>query len=110
MGNSVKFKYVFNEEYNPVYVNGAQGGINPQGEIIVNFYLERLALPISQSQDLKEDGTLSDTVVSEPKDLNSSYVRFVQKGVIMNLQVAKSIHSWLGKHIEKLEQLQPGQK
>ena len=33
----VLFKYEFPETYNPVYANGAQGGLTPQGEIALNF-------------------------------------------------------------------------
>ncbi len=41
INNSFKFKYVFDDDYNPKYVNGAFGGVNPQGEINLNFYMER---------------------------------------------------------------------
>lgn len=27
----IKFKYIFKDDYNPKYVNGAFGGISPQG-------------------------------------------------------------------------------
>ena len=50
----LKCKYIFKDDFNPVYVNGAQGGINMQGEIVVNFYLERNALPISQTYRIEE--------------------------------------------------------
>lgn len=100
---SLKFKYIFSDDYNPVYVNGAQGGINPQGEIVANFYLERLALPTSQTQELNPEGRLGNVVASEPADLNNSFVRFVENGIIMNLETAKSIHSWLGGLISQRE-------
>ncbi|KJE28127.1 hypothetical protein LG52_3209 [Geobacillus kaustophilus] len=28
---AVHFKYLFPDDYNPVYVNGVHGGISPQG-------------------------------------------------------------------------------
>lgn len=103
---SLKFKYIFSEDYNPVYVNGAQGGINPQGEIVANFYLERLALPNSQTQVVNPDGMLGEVINSEPADLNQSFVRFIKNGIVMNLQSAKSIHTWLGGLIEQSENAQ----
>lgn len=106
---TIKFKYIFDDNYNPVYVNGAQGGITPQGEIVANFYLERLALPNTQTQAVSSNGTLGDVISSEPEDLNQSFVRFIKNGVVMNLQTAKSISNWLNKHIETLEQLQKSQ-
>lgn len=103
---TIKFKYIFDDDYNPIYVNGAQGGINPQGEIVANFYLERLALPTSQVQEINPDGNLGNILDSEPQDLNQSFVRVIKNGVVMNLQTAKSISAWLNTNIESLEKLQ----
>lgn len=103
---TVKFKYHFDEDYNPVYINGAQGGINPNGEIIANFYLERFPLPYKQEQEINENGSFGNVISSEPADLDKSMLRFVKTGVIMNLQTAKSIHKWLGQHIDILEKIQ----
>lgn len=101
--NEIVFKYRFPEDYNPVYVNGAQGGINPQGEIVANFYFERLALPNRQTHFLNEDGRLGGIKDNDPEDLNRSFVRYVDTGVVMNLQTAKSIFNWLGKQIALVE-------
>ena len=103
---SIKFKYIFQDDYNPVYINGALGGINSQGELIVNFYLERIGLPNSIVQTIAPDGQLASIIESDPKDLNQSHVRYVCNGIIMNLQTAKTIHEWLGNHIANLEKLQ----
>lgn len=104
--NKIKCKYIFSDDYNPIYVNGAQGGINTQGEIVVNFYLERNALPISQTYELKDKEINSaNEIESEPSDLKNSFVRVIENGVIMNYQTAKEIHKWLGNYIEKLESL-----
>lgn len=103
---SLKFKYIFSDDYNPVYVNGAQGGVNPQGEIVANFYLERLALPTAQTQVVTPEGRLGEVIETEPKDWNQSFVRFVKNGIVMNLQSAKSIHVWLGGLIEQCEKAQ----
>lgn len=101
----VKCKYVFEEDYNAKYVNGAQGGINVQGEILINFYLERHALPKSQTFAVDQTGKIQMEVAeeAEPEDLNQSFIRYFQSGVIMNYTVAKQIHMWLGKHLETLE-------
>ncbi len=107
----LKCKYIFDKGYNPKYINGAQGGINPLGEIVINFYLERSALPVSQTYELP-DGSMKSAkeIEAEPKDLQNSFVRVIENGVIMNYQTAKEIHRWLGMHIEKLEELQKRNK
>ena len=100
----VKFKYIFADDYNPVYANGVFGGVTPAGEIVINFYLERHALPISQSHHIKQDGTLDNNVfMNEPDDLVSSMVRFIKSGVVLNLEGAKTVHSWLEKQIKSSE-------
>lgn len=107
----IKCKYIFADDYNPVYINGAQGGINPLGEILINFYLERHPIPISQTYSVVENsiGPEKEDEV-EPNDLKNSFVRFITNGVVMNYQTAKEIHKWLGKHIETLEQINTEQK
>lgn len=101
----IKCKYIFKEDYNPLYVNGAQGGINSLGEIVINYYLERTALPNSQTFSINEGKMDNKPNQEEPIDLQNSFVRVVQNGVIMNYQTAKEIHRWLGEHISALEEI-----
>ncbi len=102
----VKCKYIFNESYNPKYVNGAHGGLTPQGEFVINFYLERSALPNSQTFSLIENRLDNEEINSEPIDLNNSFVRVIENGVLMNYQTAKAIHKWLGEHIANVEDIE----
>ncbi|MBO8152715.1 MAG: hypothetical protein H0Z30_09525 [Candidatus Marinimicrobia bacterium] len=99
----VTFKYYFSENYNPVYVNGAYGGVGPHGEIIINFYLERYGIPHSHTHLINDDGSLGPQIEMEPPDYLSNVIRFVETGIILNLENAKRIHAWLGKKIEELE-------
>jgi hypothetical protein len=102
--DKIKFKYIFQDDYNPKYVNGAFGGISPQGEIVLNFYLERVALPRSQTYSVKEGLALSEiSEQREPGDHESSVVRFVENGIVLDLAHAEDIHRWQGAHIETLK-------
>ena len=103
--DKIKCKYIFKSDFNPVYVNGAQGGINTQGEIVINFYLERSALPVSQTYGIENGKLSAQEIESEPSDLKNSFVRVIENGIVMNYQTAKEIHKWLGNHIEKLEEI-----
>ena len=100
------FKYVFNYSYNPTYVNGAHGGLSPRGELIMNFYLERLPLPASMTHEINPNGTIGNQVAEEPADLKSSMVRFVDSGVILNYESARNIHAWLGERLQEMEALE----
>jgi len=99
----IKFKYIFQEDYNPIYINGLFGGITPRGEIVVNFFLERHGLPTSQIHEISENGFIGGEIDREPKDHRDSMVRYVEQGIILNIQNAKALNKWLEGHIAKLE-------
>ncbi len=99
----VKFKYVFEKNYNPVYCNGAYGGVNVQGEIVANFYLERLPVPNHVIHEITDEGTLSGVVSSDPEDLNKCMVRYITNGIILNEDSARAIYEWLGEQIQEIE-------
>ena len=103
MANQIKFKYKFPEDYNPVYINGAYGGINSQGEIIANFYYERIPVPKALTHLINDNGSLGVTKEYEPEDLSSSLVRYIQNGVVMNIETAKQLRDWLSSQITQAE-------
>jgi hypothetical protein len=103
MKKRLKCKYIFADNYNPVYVNGAYGGGNAKGEIVVNFYLERAALPNSQTYEIEENKLKEVLSEQDPQDLKESFVRFISTGIILDYKNAKVIHEWLGGHIKKIE-------
>ena len=100
------FKYVFNYGYNPTYVNGAQGGFSPRGEMVINFYLERQPLPESITHEITAEGAIGSETEIEPKNLASSMVRFIDTGVVMSYENARVFHSWLGEKLREVEELQ----
>ena len=92
----IHFKYVFDKEYNAKYVNGAFGGVGPQGEIIIHFFCERGAIPYEVQQTVDDNGLLSDPTSVEPTDFDQTFVRIVQSGIIMDRAHALSVYKWLG--------------
>lgn len=102
----LKFKYVFNYGYNPTYVNGAQGGFSPRGEMVMNFYLERQPLPESITHEITAEGAIGQETNVEPSDLANSMVRFVDTGVVMTYENAKVFHAWMGEKLRELEEMQ----
>jgi hypothetical protein len=103
--SSFSFKYIFTYDYNPVYVNGAHGGVSPRGELVANFYLERQPLPNEITHAITGDGAIGDVTSLDPKDLNSSLVRYVPCGIVLNHANARNLHQWLGDKISEMEQL-----
>ena len=99
----IKFKYVFAENYNPVYCNGAFGGISTHGEIVANFFLERMPIPNSMTNLVNPDGSLGGVVSVDPETLDETIIRHVSTGIVLNEESAKAIHAWLGNQIQELE-------
>ena len=102
--NQINFIYKFSEDYNPKYVNGAYGGVSPTGEIVANFYLERMPIPKKVEQEVTKDGKLGDEIRTEPESHGHNMIRFVETGVVFNLRHAKEFHAWLGTKIGELEE------
>lgn len=100
------FKYLFAENYNPVYVNGAHGGISPRGELVVHFYLERSGIPVAITQEVNPNGTVGAVIDEVPADFNQTLYRAVESGIVLNLETARTIHAWLGDRVKELETLQ----
>ena len=99
----IKFKYVFPEDYNPTYANGAAGGISAHGEIIVNFFLERTPLPKDVTNLVNPDGTLGGIINVNPENLDELVIRYVATGIVLNEDSAKAIYTWLGEQIQELQ-------
>ncbi|BCG46777.1 hypothetical protein GEOBRER4_n1587 [Citrifermentans bremense] len=104
--NEMTFKYIFQYDYNPIYVNGAHGGISPRGELVMNFYLERQPLPNSITHEITPAGTIGPETEVEPADLTRSLVRQVINGVVVNYNTARELHYWLGEKLKEMEALE----
>lgn len=104
--NEMTFKYIFQYDYNPIYVNGAHGGISPRGELVMNFYLERQPLPNAITHEITQAGTIGPETEVEPADLTRSLVRQVINGVVVNYNTARELHYWLGEKLKEMEALE----
>jgi hypothetical protein len=102
----ITFKYIFNHEFNPTYVNGAQGGFSPRGEMVINFYMEREGMPESLTHEITADGAIGKETGVVPADLSKTMVRFIETGVVMNYESARAIHAWMGESLRKFEEMQ----
>lgn len=100
----VKFKYVFEDNYNPEYANGAHGGLTSQGEICINFFLERNAIPYSEINAL-DNGHIGEVLGREPvaADDEVVVVRYITTGVVMTPQTARGVRDFIDKNLALLE-------
>ena len=99
--NKFRFKYLFDKRYDPDYVNGFYGGINPSGELVMHFYLERLPLPYEKELTFSEDGSTCESSVVSPQDYK--FIRSVRNGVVMNQETARALLNWLQDVVTEME-------
>lgn len=98
---TITFKYVFDDSYNPVYANGAYGGLSlANKEIVMNFFHERGPLPRETKVQFDSDGNVEivGTIPESPKT-----IRYITTGVTMNIDAARSLHTWLGNLLKEAD-------
>jgi len=99
--NSLRFKFVFPDDYNPTYANGVWGGVSPTGEFSLHFFHERSPLPHNAYATVDDSGALvGDIGVESDEQL---VIRYVTGGVTLPYGAAKSIYEWLGGKISEFE-------
>ena len=98
-----KIKYVFPDHFNPTYATGALGGPAPNGDIVINFFVDRMPLPNEQVVVIEDSGRLGEILENDPRDLTTMMVRVITGGVMLNLTSARSLHEWLGRQIQSVE-------
>jgi hypothetical protein len=104
----IRYEYQKMPDSRLEYAHGIWGGINPQGEIEMNFYLESDKLPEYTEHIVAPDGSLGHEVsVPSPDDPVKIIVRRVHSQVVFNYQTARAIFEWLEEKIELLEQEEP---
>ena len=60
MSTSINYKYYIDSDYEPHYVNGVYGGVNISGELVANFYFERLPIPYEEQIEMDDDFNVKD--------------------------------------------------
>jgi len=90
--------------FQQISIDGAFGGITPQGKINLNFFAERL--PIPKSSIFEISGNKTAKKISDSPDSKKGIIREYSFGVYMNLNTAKGISLWLQEQVEKMEAAQ----
>ena len=95
----IDFVFIHSQFSRVVHVDGAWGSITPQGNISMALFNERGSVPT------KVQYTITDNKLAGEKASGSMPTREVEIEAVMSLEVAKSIHTWLGQKIEQVEGL-----
>jgi hypothetical protein len=87
--------------YTQVHVDGAFGGITPQGLLNLSFYAERA--PIPKSSDFKVEDNKVGELISDSEDSKKGILREFEFGIYMTPPVAKALIVLLANKLVELE-------
>lgn len=101
----LEFHIIKSNYFRVIYSEGAWGGISPRGKIHIAFFNERNAIPQKTSIPVKQSGPrgLQPSGEEEVLEGRKGIVREVETEVVMDLQAAIDLHTWLGQKIAELK-------
>ncbi len=82
--------------------HGVWGGINPQGEIEINFYTESDKIPPFSERIIAPDGSFGHEMVPFDDEVRT-ITRNVHSRIILNYHTARAVLEWLEDKIDTLD-------
>ena len=93
--------YVKSTAHRVVLVDGAHGGLSPNGrQIHMTLFNQRSAIPRRDTHAVTKDGKLGPLI---KRTQRSPFVREVEITLMFDLQCARQLRTWLAKAIPQLE-------
>ena len=100
--SKVRYEYQQDPGVRIQYAHGVWGGINPQGEIEVSFYLESDKMPPYSERLVAPDGSFGHEVVPHDEDLRT-VTGTIHSRVILNYHTARAVLEWLEDKLDILD-------
>lgn len=98
----IRYEYEYDPGVRLEYAHGVWGGINPQGEIEISFYVETDKMPPFSERLVAPDGSFGHEVA--PYDENLKVItRHIRSRVVLNYHTARAVLEWLEEKVETLE-------
>ncbi|MBO4301280.1 MAG: hypothetical protein J5861_06725 [Desulfovibrio sp.] len=102
----IRYQYQMADEARLQTAHGVWGGINPQGEIEMNFYHESDDLPPYSEQIIAPDGSIGHEIMPEEQEVRVVN-RFIHSRVLLNYHTARAMLEWLEEQVAILEEEGP---
>ena len=100
--NRIRYEYEVDKETRLRYSHGVWGGINPQGEVEISFYLESDKMPPYSERVVEPDGSFGEESAPFSEE-ERVIVRHVHSRIVMNVQAARAMLEWLEDKVSTLE-------
>jgi hypothetical protein len=99
----IRYEYEQDPQTRIRYAHGVWGGVNPQGEIEVNFYVESDKMPSYSECLIAPDGSLGHENIPFDEEARA-VVRTVHSRIILNYHAARAVLEWLEDKVASLEE------
>jgi hypothetical protein len=98
----VSFRYKISSNFAVYAIDGVHGGLTPKGDIMMNVFHERRAIPKKTVYELNPDGSLGEIIEKEEK---KSIIRDVPFGLSMSPDTARSLAKWLNQKADEFNKI-----
>jgi hypothetical protein len=99
----IRYEYEQDQHTRVRYAHGVWGGVNPQGEIELNFYTESDKIPAFSECAVLPDGSPGPEMA--PFDEGVKMItRHIHSRIILNGNAARAVVEWLNLQVSSLEQ------
>jgi len=103
-GDDVKFTYIKSNQFRVIHVDGAAGGINPDGNLTIALWNQRPAIPREIWHKSEAGGKLGPEITSR-RQTAGGVVREVETSLTLDIRTAVSLFIWLRDRIKEAEAL-----
>jgi hypothetical protein len=101
----IRFFFIKSNYFRVVHVDGAFGGLTPQGRIFVSMYSERGPIPEIVSHTVTQGGLSIGEEIKTERQSKDGIIREVEVGLSIDVTAAEALHKWLGEQIETIKKL-----
>ena len=91
--SEVQFRYKISRNYTVYSIAGGHGGLNSQGDVIVNLFSERGPIPRRQTFEVDANGKLKHPPIEVESE--TAIIRDVMFALAMEPETARSVGQWL---------------
>jgi len=101
--SELEFFFETAPDHRVIASNGAWGGMTPRGDIYIDFFIEKQAVPDSIKNSVSEEGNLGKIIEMKPP---KRFVRELQVGVLLTKLEAQNLVKFLNERIQQLEEIE----
>lgn len=104
----VDVHYLKTNNYRTYHVDGIFGGLTPDGnKLYVELFVQRVVTPTEIKYAINQNGTLGKEIKRKGK---SGIIREIESGIIMDINVARTLKGWLEGKINQYDQYSKNSK